>query len=105
MMAKSALADYLDGKALDYIEQSLSFLARLVFIYTLHVANLRCGIFLIIHFCILIKIGFETIHKNPVEQIIHLFLQMICISCFPFSSVMEIKLVTTTYLSYLYKKE
>ncbi|XP_077203715.1 superkiller complex protein 3 isoform X2 [Paroedura picta] len=28
MMAKSALADYLDGKALDYIEQSLSFLAR-----------------------------------------------------------------------------
>ncbi|XP_063151480.1 superkiller complex protein 3 [Candoia aspera] len=28
MMAKSALADYLDGKALDYIEQSLDFLAR-----------------------------------------------------------------------------
>nr|XP_056704629.1 SKI3 subunit of superkiller complex protein [Euleptes europaea] len=28
MMAKNSLADYLDGKALDYIEQSLSFLAR-----------------------------------------------------------------------------
>uniref|UniRef100_A0A670Y4Y7 SKI3 subunit of superkiller complex n=1 Tax=Pseudonaja textilis TaxID=8673 RepID=A0A670Y4Y7_PSETE len=28
MMAKSALANYLDGKALDYIEQSLDFLAR-----------------------------------------------------------------------------
>ncbi|XP_054842849.1 SKI3 subunit of superkiller complex protein [Eublepharis macularius] len=28
MLAKSALADYLDGKALDYIEQSLYFLAR-----------------------------------------------------------------------------
>ncbi|XP_034296590.1 superkiller complex protein 3 isoform X2 [Pantherophis guttatus] len=28
MMAKSALANYLDGKALDYIEQSLEFLAR-----------------------------------------------------------------------------
>ncbi|KAJ7335765.1 hypothetical protein JRQ81_013706 [Phrynocephalus forsythii] len=28
MMAKTALADYLDGKALDYIEQSLGFLAR-----------------------------------------------------------------------------
>uniref|UniRef100_A0A8D0BF23 SKI3 subunit of superkiller complex n=1 Tax=Salvator merianae TaxID=96440 RepID=A0A8D0BF23_SALMN len=28
MMAKIALADYLDGKALDYIEQSLDFLAR-----------------------------------------------------------------------------
>ncbi|XP_062985670.1 superkiller complex protein 3 isoform X2 [Elgaria multicarinata webbii] len=28
MMAKMALADYLDGKALDYIEQSLGFLAR-----------------------------------------------------------------------------
>ncbi|XP_042305349.1 tetratricopeptide repeat protein 37 isoform X2 [Sceloporus undulatus] len=28
MMAKTALADYLDGKALNYIEQSLDFLAR-----------------------------------------------------------------------------
>uniref|UniRef100_A0ABM5FT79 Superkiller complex protein 3 n=1 Tax=Pogona vitticeps TaxID=103695 RepID=A0ABM5FT79_9SAUR len=28
MMAKTALVDYLDGKALDYIEQSLGFLAR-----------------------------------------------------------------------------
>lgn len=34
MMAKSVLANYLDGKALDYVEQSLDFLARLVFLYS-----------------------------------------------------------------------
>lgn len=39
MMAKTALADYLDGKALDYIEQSLGFLARLVFIYLLSIID------------------------------------------------------------------